>query len=168
MPQNIAVQSEASQPITQVKELNHNLIFQEASNIIKQFEGLKLESYLCPAKVLTIGYGTTKGVTPGMKITQEQAEEMLKSDMQVFTSAVLGMVGNICNEYQIASLISFSYNLGINALQKSTLLKAVKQNPQNFKAIEKEFMKWVNAGGKKLEGLVKRRNNEYQLYARTK
>ena len=44
----------------------------------------------------------------------------------------------------------------------------IKQNPQNFKAIEKEFMKWVNAGGKKLAGLVSRRKQEYQLYARTK
>lgn len=103
-----------------------------------------------------------------MKITQEQAEEMLKSDMQVFTSAVLGMVGNICNEYQIASLISFAYNLGVNALQTSTLLKVIKHDPQKFKAIEKEFMKWVNAGGKKLAGLVNRRKQEYQLYARTK
>jgi lysozyme len=124
-----------------------------------------LEAYLCPAKVLTIGYGTTKGVKQGMKITQEQAEEMLKNDMQIFTSAVLGMVGDICNEYQVASLISFSYNLGVNALQKSTLLKVVKQNPQNLTAIEREFMKWVNAGGKKLEGLVKRRAEEFELYA---
>jgi lysozyme len=123
-----------------------------------------LEAYLCPAKVLTIGYGTTKGVKQGMKITQEQAEEMLKNDMQIFTSAVLGMVGDICNEYQVASLISFSYNLGVNALQKSTLLKVVKQNPQNLTAIEREFMKWVNAGGKKLEGLIKRRAEEFLLY----
>jgi len=156
------------QPITQFSELNQDLIFQEASNIIKTFEGLRLESYLCPAKVWTIGYGTTKGVKQGMKITQEQAEEMLKSDMQVFTSAVLQMVGNICNEYQIASLISFAYNLGVNSLRKSTLLKVIKQNPQKFKPIEKEFMKWVNAGGKKLAGLVNRRKQEYQLYARTK
>ncbi len=123
-----------------------------------------MEAYLCPAKVLTIGYGTTKGVKQGMKITQEQAEEMLKNDMQIFTSAVLGMVGDICNEYQVASLISFSYNLGVNALQKSTLLKVVKQNPQNLTAIEREFMKWVNAGGKKLEGLIKRRAEEFLLY----
>jgi lysozyme len=126
-----------------------------------------LEAYLCPANIWTIGFGTTKingiPVREGMKITQEEAENLLISDCQVFYNVVLGEIGKICNENQIAALISFCYNIGIVAFRQSTLLKVIKKNP-NAKQIANEFMRWVFGGGKVLPGLVTRRGEERNVY----
>lgn len=122
-----------------------------------------MEAYLCPAGVWTIGYGTTQGVRQGMKITQEEAEELLIKECQKFYNGVFAKVGKICNENQIGALISFCYNVGLGAFEKSTLLKVIKKNPQNLQ-IQKEFMRYVFAGGKKLKGLENRRKAEVELY----
>lgn len=136
---------------------------QKAIPLIKQFEGCKLEAYLCPAGVWTVGYGTTQGVKQGMKITQKQAEELLIKDCQKFYDGVFVEVGNICNENQVGALVCFSYNVGLGAFEKSTLLKKIKANASR-EEIEKQFMRWVFAGGKKLKGLERRRRAEVELY----
>lgn len=98
-----------------------------------------------------------------MKITQEEAEELLIKDCQKFYDGVYAEVGNICNENQVGALISFSYNVGIGAFEESTLLKKIKANA-NREEIEKQFMRWVYAGGKILRGLERRRKAEVKLF----
>lgn len=127
---------------------------------LKKFEGCKLRSYQCAAGVWTIGYGHTKGVKASMTITQAQADQYLKEDLTTFEKYVNKFK---LNQNQFDALVDFAFNLGIGNLSKSTLLKKVIKNPQD-PTIEKEFMKWVNAGGRRLEGLVKRRRWEADWY----
>ena len=144
-------------------------IDQKGIDLITQFEGLKLAPYLCPAGVPTIGYGTTRyynGVKVSMSdlpITKEKAIEYLMHDVFQFELAVDAMAVDSVTQNQFNALVSFAYNLGPNALKNSTLLKKVNRNPNDL-TIKAEFMKWVNAGGKKLAGLVRRREAESNLY----
>ena len=136
--------------------------------LVKSFEGCFLNAYLCPAKVWTIGYGNTKyqngtAVKQGDKITQEQAEALLSDILAEFSKDVSKLIKVELNDNQFSALVSFTFNLGVGALSKSTLLKKVNANP-NDKTIESEFMKWVSAGGKRLNGLVRRRTAESNLY----
>lgn len=150
------------EPKIDIKKFNNPK--QIAMNIIKVFEGCKLNAYKCSAGVWTIGYGHTKGVKEGMVITQQQAETYFESDIMEFLLPVQKQVGNICNANQIAALTSFAFNLGNEALKKSTLLKIVKAEPKNFPAIRKEFMRWVYADGKVIDGLQTRRKKEADLF----
>lgn len=136
--------------------------------LIKTFEGCLLNAYLCPAKVWTIGYGSTqyldgKPVKPGDKITQQQAEELLIDTVNIFAEGVSKLIKVELNDNQFSALVSFAFNLGIGNLQKSALLKKVNENPNNH-MIRTEFAKWNRAGGKVLNGLTRRRNAESQLY----
>ncbi len=134
----------------------------KGKEIIKKFEGLRLTSYRCAANVLTIGWGHTNGVTEGMTITQQQAEKMLDEDLKVYENAVNAETISL-NQNQFDALVSFSFNVGVNALKTSTLMKKVRINT-NDETIRAEFMKWINVGSKLLEGLRKRRNEEANLY----
>lgn len=144
-------------------------IDQKGIDLITQFEGLKLAPYICPAGVTTIGYGTTRyynGVKVSMSdlpITKEKAIEYFMHDVFQFELAVDAMAVDSITQNQFNALVSFAYNLGPNALKNSTLLKKANKNP-NDQTIKAEFMKWVNAGGKKLAGLVRRREAEANLY----
>ena len=141
-------------------------INEKGLNLIKSFEGLKLEAYLCPAGVWTIGYGHTKGVKKGMKITKERADELLMEDLQEFQNGVEELIWKLSIELtdnQFSALVSFAFNLGLGNLKNSTLLKKVSQNP-NDETIRNEFMKWIYAGGKPLKGLKRRRKHEADLY----
>lgn len=144
-------------------------IDQKGIDLITKFEGLKLEPYLCPANVPTIGFGTTRyynGVKVSMSdlpISKEKAIEYLMHDVHQFELAVDAMAVDTINQNQFNALVSFAYNFGPNALKGSTLLKKVNANPSD-PSIRTEFMKWVNAGGKKLKGLVSRREAEANLY----
>jgi lysozyme len=133
-------------------------------DLIKSFEGLRLTSYLCAANVITIGYGSTgKHVKKGMVITEDYANRLLLEDVSRFEKAVNKMVTSKINQNMFDALVSFAFNLGEGALQKSTLLKKVNANPED-KAIALEFAKWNKAGGKVLNGLVRRREAESKLY----
>ncbi len=144
-------------------------IDQKGIDLITKFEGLKLQPYLCPANVPTIGYGTTRyhnGVKVSMSdmsITKEKAIDYLRHDVNGFELAVDAMAVDAITQNQFNALVSFAYNLGSTALKGSTLLKKVNANPSDT-SIRAEFMKWVNAGGKKLNGLVVRRQAEADLY----
>jgi lysozyme len=140
-------------------------VSQQGIDLIKQFEGLRLKAYQDSVGVWTIGYGTTMypdgtRVKKGDVITIQQADEYLTKDVQRRAAAV----GTIhVNQNQFDAIISFCYNLGLGAWAKSTLRKKIIQD-RNDPTIRDEFMKWVNAGGKKLPGLVKRRKQEADLY----
>lgn len=131
-------------------------------DLIKESEGLKLTAYKCPAGVWTIGYGSTgPHVKVGLTITEEQAEELLRKDVKRFEDGVSAIVGP-CTQGQFDALVSFSFNLGLGALMSSTLLK--RHKAKDYQRAGDEFLRWVNAGGRKLPGLVKRRAAERALY----
>lgn len=137
-------------------------------NLIKKYEGLRLSAYLCPASVVTIGYGTTKypngkKVLLGEKLSGEkEATQLLLSTLEPYEAAVNKHLTNL-NQCQFDALVSFAYNLGTGALIKSTLLKKAKVNP-NDPSIVDEFLKWNKAAGKVLNGLTNRRREEANLY----
>lgn len=136
--------------------------------IIRKYEGLKLNAYICPAGHATIGWGSTfyengSKVQIGDKITIDRADRLLFDIVQKFEISVRGLVKSSLNENQIGALTSFSFNVGVGALNKSTLLKKVNTNP-NEPTIRNEFMRWTKAGGKQLKGLVARREAEADLY----
>ncbi|MGL4909320.1 MAG: lysozyme [Bacteroidales bacterium] len=131
-------------------------------DLIKKFEGLRLEAYYCSANVLTIGYGTTQGVKLSDKITLEQADAFLQRDLQKFEQAVNNNLQNL-GQNQFDALVSFVYNVGISAFEKSILLKKAKVN-HNDTTIRDEFARWDKAGGQQLAGLAKRRSEEAALY----
>jgi lysozyme len=135
-------------------------------NIIKEFEGCHLKAYLCPAKVWTIGYGSTihpNGikVKKGDEITQEQAERYLQIEIER-RSAAMGLPAHM-KPNQVEALVSFAYNLGLGAWNRSTLRKKVLLNPSD-PTIRNEFMRWVNKGSKFEKGLTRRRKAEADLY----
>lgn len=135
--------------------------------LVKQFEGLRLKAYKCPAGVWTIGYGHTSSagvptVTPGMVISKENAEEILKRDMVQYEDGVRKLVTIGITQGQFDALVSFAYNVGVWRLGQSTLLKKV--NAGNFDNVPAEFMKWTRGGGKELAGLVRRRRAEVKLW----
>lgn len=142
---------------------------QNGIDLMHQFEGLKLEAYLCPAKVPTIGYGNTfyengQKVKLGEKISKERANELFVNiTNKFFAEPIKRLLTKQLNDNQFSALVCFAYNVGVGNLQKSTLLKKVNANP-NDTTIRAEFMKWNKAGGKELAGLTRRRKAEADLY----
>ena len=138
-------------------------------NLICEFEGLKLKPYLCSAKIPTIGYGNTyypngKRVTLlDDAITKEYAFEIFKTIADKFAKRVDEMVTSELTQNQFNALVSFAYNVGTGAFATSTLLKKVNNNPNDV-AIKNEFLKWVRANKKVIQGLVNRRNKEVLIY----
>jgi lysozyme len=136
----------------------------EGIELIKHFEGCRLEAYRCPAGVLTIGYGHTQGVTEGMTITQEEADELLKRDLLSFEVNVRGCVIPNLNDHQIDALTSFAYNVGIGNLRRSTLLRIINRGGATEEEIRRQFNRWIYAGKNVLPGLKRRRAAEADLY----
>jgi lysozyme len=130
--------------------------------LIKSFEQLRLNSYLCPAGKWTIGYGHTDGVNRGMLITEKTADAFLKQDIKHAEDEVNRIDADLTQE-QFDALVSFVFNVGTQAFRVSTLRKLVERNPGDPK-IADEFRRWVYAGDKKLPGLIKRREQEIKLY----
>jgi lysozyme len=137
---------------------------QKCIDLIKQFEGVRLESYLCPAKIWTIGVGHTGStVGPNQKITEHQAEVILNFDLDKFAKGVSDIFKGITlTQGQFDALVSFSFNCGIQALAGSTLCRHIKAG--NFMQAANQFPRWNKAGGKVLPGLTKRREAEKQLF----
>lgn len=142
---------------------------QKGLDLIKQFEGLSLTPYVCSGGIKTIAWGNTyypngKKVTlQDPKITPQQADEILKHALTTYEKAVDSFCRDDISQSQFDALVSFAYNLGVGALQKSTLIKKVNANPKDV-TIADEFMKWNKANGKVLVGLTKRRQAEANLY----
>ena len=126
------------------------------------FEGLRLTAYRDAAGVLTIGYGHTKGVREGDRISPFWAMEMLQDDLKSVEYEVKELqVAR--TEGQLDALVSLAFNIGIGRLKGSTLLKVIRKGGTKA-AITREFKKWVYADGKKLPGLVKRREWEARRF----
>ena len=142
---------------------------QKGLDLIKRFEGFRSKPYLCPAGVPTIGYGSTyyqNGVKVKLTdpaISEEAAEQLLKINLVHYERGVDSMTKDHINQTQFDALVSFAYNVGLVNYKNSTLLKRVNANP-NDPDIEKQFMRWVRAGGKVIKGLIVRRNAEAALY----
>lgn len=132
------------------------------AELIKSFEGLELEAYLCPADVWTIGYGHTGNVKEGDSITKAEAEALLEKDLAVFRNGVTRAVKVPLNENQFGALVSFAYNLGIGSLQSSTLLKLL--NAGDYAGAADQFLRWNKSKGKVLTGLVRRREAERAVF----
>lgn len=135
--------------------------------LVKQWEGLKTKAYQDVADVWTIGYGHTSAagapvVKPNMVITEARAEEILRDDLAKFEERVARLVKVPLTDNQHAVLVSFDFNTG--KLHSSTLLK--KLNAGDYDAVPLELMKWVNAGGRRVKGLVNRRAAEAGFWAR--
>ena len=137
-------------------------------DLVKQFEGLSLKPYKCPADIPTIGYGATyyedgKKVTlQDPNITEARAEQLLVAHLDKFCKIVESLVKVTLTDNQFAALVSFTYNLGEGNLKSSTLLK--KLNASNYADTATEFEKWNKAAGKVLAGLTKRRQAEKALF----
>lgn len=141
---------------------------QEMVELIKSLEGYRYESYLCPAGVWTVGYGTTKidgqPVKPNMKVPKVQAEEYLKKDLEVFEREVQTLPNvNKLEQRQFDALVCFCYNVGNGSFHRSTLRKMIIHDPNN-PLISKELCKWNKANKKVLAGLTKRRAIEAAWY----
>ena len=145
------------------------IVNQKCIDLIISFEGLFLKPYYCPANVCTIGYGTikypngTRVRITDVEITRAKAMEYLMFEIDQKSKAIDPMLSEDLTGNQFGALISFAYNLGEGALKQSTLLKKVNANPLDAQ-IRNEFQKWIYADGKKLNGLLRRRNAEADLY----
>jgi len=134
---------------------------QAGIDLIKRFEGLRLKVYTCPAGVKTIGYGHTAGVTMDtLPITEEQAEAFLVEDLKKFERGVLSTVKVPLTQGQFDALVSFAFNLGLGALQGSTLLKRLNAS----QPCADQFERWIFANGVAMPGLRRRREAERRLF----
>ena len=134
----------------------------EGLSLIKKFEGCELEAYQCSAGVWTIGYGHTKGVAPGDSVSQEEAEQMLVDELHEYESYINEYVTVALSQNQFDALVSWVYNLGPANLKASTMLKVL--NSGEYEDVPAQMKRWNKAGGKILEGLIRRREAEACLY----
>ena len=139
-------------------------VSQNCVELIKHFEGFEDTAYLCPANVWTIGYGRTRNVKEGDRITEAQAERDLLEELEEFKHQVLHSVKVELTQNELDALTSWTYNLGVGNLKSSTLLK--KLNAGNKSEVPAEMIRWNKANGKVLAGLTKRREAEAELWAK--
>ena len=142
---------------------------QQGINLIKAYEGFSSKPYLCPAQYWTIGYGNIRG-RDGKRITKDshhlsesEAEQLLAHELRSFESTVKRLIKVPLTQGQFDALVSFTYNLGGGALSSSSLRRIL--NRGNYHGAERQFGRWVFAGGRKLRGLVKRRAAEARMFA---
>lgn len=135
----------------------------DGREFIKAREGVRLSAYLDSAGIPTVGVGHTgRGVHLGMKITQDQVDELLTHDLESAERCVNRHVTVPLSQQQFDALVSFTFNLGCGALMHSTLLR--KLNAGDYNGAAEEFHKWCHAGGRELAGLVTRRNLEKEMF----
>ena len=137
---------------------------EDCINAIKGFETLELKAYKCPAGVLTIGYGHTRGVNKGQVITEIQADVLLKGDLLAVEKSINDL-GLTLTQGQFDALVDFCFNLGRTKLLNSTLYVKILDNASDDE-IATQFRRWMYGGGKKLDGLVKRREWEVKQWKR--
>ena len=134
----------------------------EGLSLIKKFEGCRLKAYYCSGGVLTIGYGHTGGVKETDTITQEEADKLLKGDVLKFEKYVSDNVKVDLDQSQFDALVAWTFNLGPGNLRESTMLK--KLNNGEYESVPFEMRRWNKAGGKTLDGLIRRRQAESLLF----
>jgi lysozyme len=136
----------------------------EGLAFIKQWEGLRTEAYRCTAGAWTIGYGHTLGVTEGSQITESEAEKILMRDLSISEAGICREVRVELSDNQFAALVSWTFNVGINAMRKSSLVR--KLNAGDYSAVPGELARWNKAKGVVVPGLSNRRAAEAGLWAR--
>ena len=136
----------------------------EGLALIKQWEGVRLDAYLCPAGVWTIGYGHTRTAVEGMAITEAEAEALLQQDLALFEAEVARAVDVDLTDNQFAALVSWAYNIGTGAMRRSSLIR--KLNAGEYDAVPGELARWNKVQGKVVKGLSNRRAAEAGLWAR--
>lgn len=129
--------------------------------LIKRFEGLKLKAYKDAGDIMAIGYGHTETAKMGQVITRQEAHELLLEDLSRFEEAVNNALVEL-TQFQFDALVSFSYNVGVGAFKRSTLLE--KLNNQNYVGAADELLRWDISQGKALKGLTKRRKSERKMF----
>ena len=134
---------------------------------IKEFEGFRAKRYLCPAGKWPIGYGhvivdSERLTLWNAELTEEQAAKLLIKDLDRFESAVRDMVAVPLTQGQFDALVSFAFNLGEAKLRSSTLLKLL--NAGDYDGARKQINRWVYSNGKKLDGLIRRRARETEMF----
>jgi lysozyme len=130
--------------------------------LIKRFEGFASKAYLCPAGIWTIGYGHTKGVKPGDTCTEEQATQWLREDVEEAEAVVRSSTKLALHQSEFDALVSFVFNVGGGAYQRSTLLRKLRYG--DLSGAAQQFSRWTRGGGKVLPGLVKRRAAERAMF----
>jgi lysozyme len=135
---------------------------QRGIDLIKQFEGCEVQAYQCSASVWTLGYGHTRDVSEGDTCTKDEAEQILISDLQEFEGYVNDLVKIPLDQNQFDALVAWTFNLGPTNLKSSTLL--VRLNDNNLGDVPHQLRRWNKAGGKVLDGLVRRREAEALLW----
>ena len=139
-------------------------VSQNCVELIKYFEGFEDTAYLCPANVWTIGYGRTRNVKEGDRITEPQAERDLLEELEEFKHQVLHSVKVELTQNELDALTSWTYNLGVGNLNSSTLLKKLNAGDKN--SVPSEMLRWNKASGKVLAGLTRRRQAEADLWTK--
>jgi len=138
-------------------------ISEEGLSLLKKFEGCRLEAYLCSANVPTIAWGRTKNVYLGDTCTQEQANEWLKEEMPEYEGYINDNVEVELNQNQFDAMVCWVYNLGAGNLRSSTLLKVL--NNGEYDEVPSQIKRWNKAGGRVLEGLIRRRDAEAAMFS---
>ena len=132
--------------------------------LIKHYEGCRLDSYLCPSSIWTVGVGHTgPDVGPGMHITQAEADRLLAGDLKRFEKTVTDLITVPLDQCEFDALVSFTFNTGSGALQESTLRKRLNKGDPKSAVFAEELPRWVNGANGPLEGLVRRRDAEVRL-----
>ena len=143
-------------------------ISQAGIDLIRRFEGCKLNPYLCPAGYWTVGYGHVIGngkTKPEKQLyTQEEVNELLRTDLARFEQGVLRYCPVHLTQFEFDSLVSFSFNLGLGVLQRSTLRRKILR--QDKQAAARNILKYNRAGGQVLKGLTRRREAEYRMFTK--
>lgn len=137
---------------------------QRLIDYLKKTEGYSGVAYKCPAGVWTIGYGHTKDVKPGDKITAYQAEQFLKEDLVKYEDVANKTKHIGGSQGRFDAIVDFIYNCGEKNWQSSTLKRYIECGKATWE-IQEQFLRWVNGGGKKLGGLVSRRIWEAARFA---
>ena len=138
------------------------IISKNGLDLIKQFESLQLKAYKCSANVWTIGYGHTKNVKEGDRISQDQANCFLMQDLYSVERAIIRLVKVKLNQNQFDALCSLIFNIGISAFNKSTLL--AKLNNGDYVGAAEQFRRWNKVNNVVMAGLVRRRQAEEDLF----
>jgi len=139
-------------------------ITQKGLDLIKRFEGFSPTIYICPGGYPTIGYGhvVKKHEDFSNGINEVEAENLLRQDSEIAERLVFRLIHVTLTDGQFDALVSFTFNLGGGALQRSTLRRKV--NREEHSQVPAQLMRWVWAGGRKLRGLIRRRKAESILY----
>lgn len=156
------------------------MISKKAIEMIKHHEGVRLSPYRCPARLWTVGVGHVidpnhakvpfaerlgLSIPAGWdrKLTMDEVDAILAKDLERFEIGVVRLCpGSIDKQNHLDALVSFSFNVGLGNLQKSTL--RMKYNRDDYQGASEAFLDWTKAAGKILPGLVKRRNDEKALF----